>query len=114
MAKRELSQYIMRQIVSQGLVDATEHLLDTAKMLGGLARMIMDEEVTTVNPSQLLEAGLRCIDTIELIVESCVPNDDAEDYKAQWEESDTYEDLAQVRERMNRLRGKILGITEEE
>jgi len=115
MAKRELSQYIMRQITSQGLVESTDNLLSTAKMLGGISRMILDEEVTTINPSQILEAGLRCIDTIELIVLACVPDDEDEtDYKQQWEESETYEELAQVRERLNRLRGKLLGISEEE
>jgi len=115
MPKREVSSYIVRQIVGQGLVEATGNLMDSAKILGGLAKLLMDEEVDgTANPSQLIEAGARCIDVIELIVESTIPDDEKESYRQEWEESDTYEDLAQVRERLNRLRGKILGLTEEE
>jgi hypothetical protein len=44
--------------------------LENARVLGSLARVVTEESSTLANPTKLTEAALRCIDSVEILIEA--------------------------------------------
>jgi hypothetical protein len=90
-------------------VEAVDNLMQTARLLGGLAKAMIEEDTHDIcNPQQLIEASARCVDTIELIVEAVKPDDTS---MSDFERTDLGKDLKKVRKQLNKMRAEILNLT---
>jgi len=108
----DVARALLMKMCAEATIEAVDNLLQTSQLLGGLSKAIIEENIPDViNPSQLIEASARCIDTIELIVEAARP---PEYELSHWENTDLHRELAQVREALAGLRENLLDIAKEE
>jgi len=104
----EVTRALLMRMCAEAAVEAVDSLLSTSQLLGGLAKAVIEEDVPELcNPHQLIEASARCIDTIELIVEACRP---PEHELEEWEQTDLYQNLVQVRRQLDKMRKTIIDL----
>jgi hypothetical protein len=103
---------LMAQVIADTAVTSVSSLMEVAQTLGGLARAVLEEECDDlVNPNQLVEAAARCIDTIELIVTACGPD---EGQLGRWHnESRLGRDVRKTKKKLNQLREELFDVTKD-
>ncbi|HKV43848.1 MAG TPA: hypothetical protein VJT32_04125 [bacterium] len=110
MGDRPLSGFLVTYIAGHTLAQVANDMLQNAQLLGGLAQLLQDEEMTTIaNAPQLLESALKCVDCVELIVRAAMPPDeDAETNEERLEASNMAEDMTRIRRQLDKMRASLL------
>ena len=102
------AKHMIGQLTASTTVQVVHDMMQNAQLLGGLATVLIDEQQTDLaNPNQLVEAAVRCIETVELIVHACEPTDVQ---LKDWEKSSLNRDLRKIRKKLDKIKASILEI----
>jgi hypothetical protein len=64
----EFGKQIVEILAANAITEVVDDQLKTAKILGGIAHLIRAEGAEIANAEQVLEAGCRCLDVVDILV----------------------------------------------
>jgi hypothetical protein len=106
--------FMATYIAGQTMAQVSQDMLQNAQLLGGLVNLIGDEDMASemeLNTALLLEAAFRCVDCVEVIVESSVAaSSNQSERREEFAESSTGQEVARIREVLDKMRADLLGM----
>ena len=109
----ELGAQLVDAMIVNGINVIVQDSLENARGLGLLARTILSENSEIANPQQIMEAGVRCVDVIELLVDAIAESKMKVEIDVKGLRQ-MHRELREVREALAGIREDLLGIDSEE